>query len=72
LNAIPSNQQCLAQNTLNTVVTDTYVQPAPDNGYFYLVRGDNTGTTCPEVYDETSHQLGHRDPEVSAATGACP
>jgi len=66
-----STQRCFASKTANTVVEIPGAPPAPGEGFWFLVRGDNCrgrGT-----YDSgTPSQIGGRDAEIAAAPFACP
>jgi hypothetical protein len=69
-NFTASTLQCL-QNGLPYTSVNVVTNPAPGNGFWYLVRAhsmsDGTGS-----YDEGVHsQQGVRDAEIDASAGAC-
>lgn len=62
--------ECLANNLAATQLSHA-VDPAPGNGFWFLVRG--VGTGGPMTWDEPgSSQAGSRDAEINAALMSCP
>jgi hypothetical protein len=61
---------CLQDNSPLTIRSDPGA-PAPGQGKWYLVRGQNCGGAG--TYDSGApSQVGSRDAEIAAASGACP
>jgi hypothetical protein len=66
----PSVDACVANDQAGTTVADAVPAP-PDDGFWYLVRGNNCGG--PGSYDEgVASQSGSRDAEIGASALACP
>jgi hypothetical protein len=64
-----STEGCLADNEMGTVALDPDI-PAPDDGYWYLVRGVNCGGSG--SYDSMApEQIGPRDEPIGDSTFDC-
>ena len=74
LAALPGGENaCLANDTASLSLSDPYVDPAPGEGTFTLLRP--VSTSCPAygtLDDGVSSQLGSRDGEIAASPLACP
>jgi hypothetical protein len=63
--------QCLADDTAGTTAADAAI-PAPDQGFWYLVRSTD-GLGVAGTYDSgSSFQVDPRDDEVAASGNGCP
>jgi hypothetical protein len=68
---VPAGDVCMVDDGGGLSTIDPRPDPAPGSGYFYLVRAV-AGCAAGGTYDEGGGQVGSRDAEIAAATGACP